>query len=121
MSMILHLVSAAEFHGQLAREPYRPAGFDQDGFIHCTQEPDVLLHIANAFFREAPGDFLVLVIDSTRVTAPVRFEPPVPPPPDPNAPLARHLFPHIYGPLNRDAIVAVRRAQRAADGTFLAV
>ena len=27
-------------------------------------------------------------------------------------------FPHIYGPLNRDAIVQVRRLVRAADGTF---
>jgi uncharacterized protein (DUF952 family) len=27
-------------------------------------------------------------------------------------------FPHIYGPLNRDAIMGVRRVLRAADGTF---
>ena len=29
------------------------------------------------------------------------------------------LFPHIYGPLNLDAIVSIRRAVRASDGTFI--
>ena len=32
-----------------------------------------------------------------------------------NAPVR---FPHIYGPLNRDAIMGVRRVLRATDGTF---
>jgi uncharacterized protein (DUF952 family) len=31
------------------------------------------------------------------------------------------LFPHIYGPLNAEAVVAVRLAQRAADGTFISL
>ena len=39
------------------------------------------------------------------------FEPPNPPPP-PGSPLADHLFPHLYGSLNRDAIVEVRAARR---------
>lgn len=29
------------------------------------------------------------------------------------------LFPHIYGPLNRDAIVDIRRVVRASDGAFM--
>jgi hypothetical protein len=28
------------------------------------------------------------------------------------------LFPHLYGPLNLDAIIDIRRAVRASDGTF---
>jgi len=100
--------------------PYLPDGFDRDGFIHCTREPEILLQIANAVFRDVPGELLVLVIDPANVTAEVRFEPPVPPP-TPDSPLSQHLFPHIYGPLNRDAIVAIRTAQRAADGMFVSV
>lgn len=114
--MIHHLVAAGDYQ---AGEPYLPRQFAQDGFIHCTSEPEVLLYVANAFYREAPGEFLVLVIDPARVTAEVRFEPPVPAPE--GGPLAGVMFPHIYGPLNPEAVVAVRPAQRGPDGRFLAV
>jgi hypothetical protein len=33
----------------------------------------------------------------------------------------RPLFPHIYGPINRDAIVAVRQVERDATGAFVAI
>lgn len=111
--MIHHLVAAGDYR---PGESYLPRQFAQDGFIHCTTEPDVLLHIANTFYQDVPGDFLVLVIDPARVTAEVRFEPPIPPPD--GGPLAGLLFPHIYGPLNPEAVIAVRPAQRGPDGTF---
>jgi uncharacterized protein (DUF952 family) len=81
------------------------------------------LDVANRFYRDVPGDFLVLVIDPARLTAPLRDEPA-----SPGDAVGRwrdltsgHLFPHIYGPLNRDAIVEVRPAGRSPDGTFLSV
>lgn len=40
---------------------------------------------------------------------------PAPLPPSPSAAL---LFPHVYGPINRDAIVGMRRFVRLEDGTF---
>lgn len=119
-ALIHHLVSADYYEAQPAAHPYRPEALEQDGFIHCTIEPETLLTIANAFYKNTPGPFVVLVIDPARVTAEVKYEPPLPPPP-PDHPLARTLFPHIYGPLNRDAIVAVRAARRAEDGAFLSV
>jgi uncharacterized protein (DUF952 family) len=125
---ILHLVPADSFRRLPEDAPYLPEDFARDGFIHpgllgragCTREPEVLLAIANTLFKETPGEMLVLVIDADRVHAPVKLEPPIPAP-DPSHPLAGHLFPHIYGPLDREAIVAVRPAQRGPDGTFLAV
>lgn len=117
---ILHLTPAAGYEGLAEGEPLRPTSLAVEGFIHCTATAEALLRVANAFYREAPGEFLVLEIDPARLTAPVRFEPPAPPPPA-GHPLAGHLFPHIYGPLNVDAVVAVRAARRAADGTFLEV
>ena len=118
--MILHLVPADYFRAQPKGQPYVPEGFAREGFIHCTREADVLLDIANALYRDAPGDFLTLVIDAERVTAPVKFEPPTPLP-SPDHPLAQHLFPHIYGPLNREAVVAIRPARRGEEGRFIEV
>lgn len=117
MAYILHLTPAAEFQALAPGEPLRPASLAAEGFIHCTTEAAVLLDIANRFYAGQPGDFLVLVIDPERVTAPVKFEAPVPAP-APGDPLAGHRFPHLYGPLNRDAIVAVRPARRQPDGRF---
>jgi uncharacterized protein (DUF952 family) len=117
---ILHIVPAGYYHAQPADRPYLPEAYPADGFIHCTREPEVMLQIANRFYRTAAGDVLVLVIDADRVGAPVKWEPPVHPDGAPAQPGER-LFPHIYGPLNRDAIVAIRTARRAEDGSFLAV
>ena len=114
MQYIHHLVPAAEYR---AGETFQPRSIADEGFIHCTSEPEVLLHIANLFYRATPGEFLVLVINPARVTAEVRNEPPVPPPAD--GPLVGRLFPHIYGPLNPEAVVEVRTARRSADGAFL--
>lgn len=119
-SFIRHLVNAEAWRARPAAQPFRPAGFEHEGFIHCTAEPEILLQVANNVFKDTPGEFLVLVIDPAKVAAEIKFEAPVPPPPA-SHPLARHLFPHIYGPLNHDAIVDIHPAQRAEDGTFLSV
>lgn len=118
---ILHLVPAAYFHSLPAAEPYLPAEFAADGFIHCTREPEVLLEVANRFYRHAPGDMLVLVIDTEKVAAEVKWEPPTHPDGTPTQPGNERLFPHIYGPLNRGAIIEMHPAARAPDGAFLSV
>jgi uncharacterized protein (DUF952 family) len=115
---IHHLVRAAELDALPAAQPYVPVDFDRDGFIHCTDDPEVLRLVANALLANVPGEFLILVIDPRRVTSLLRYEPPVPTPPAGSG-LSGILFPHIYGPLNRDAIVAIREARRAPDGSFL--
>jgi len=51
---------------------------------------------------------LLLCVDEARLTAPVRYE-------DLNA---GDLFPHLYGPLNLDAVTNVIRYEPNADGLF---
>lgn len=48
---------------------------------------------------DGPDELVVLVIDSERVPAPVRFEAPEP---------GADEFPHIYGPLPVEAVTEVR-------------
>ena len=118
---ILHLVPAAYFQSLPASQSYLPESFAADGFIHCTREPEVMFDIANRFYKNLPGDVLVLVIDADQVTSKIKWELPADPDGAPTQPEAGRLFPHIYGPLNRDAIVAIRRANRSPDGTFLSI
>jgi hypothetical protein len=118
---ILHLVSAAYLHSRPDSEPYLSGTFAADGFIHCTGDPAALLEVANRFYRHVPGEMLVLVIAVDRLTAEVKWEAPVHPDGTSSPSEPGHLFPHIYGPVNREAIVEVRAARRSADGSFLSV
>jgi len=145
--MILHLISQQAWSQLAPGQPYAPESLQTEGFIHCTAGDALLIEVANAVYRSQPGEFLVLDIDETKVAAEVRWEAPAHPaaiaaesvgeaPVPPEAAAEYGLqdaaaagkpaqttttFPHIYGPLNRDAIVGVRRAVRAADGAFTGI
>lgn len=97
----------------------RPASLDTDGFVHATDTADTLLAVANAFYRKTPGPLVALVVDTTRLQVPVRWEDPSPAPPPGVAADVR--FPHIYGPLRREAVVGRRYVRPAPDGGFVAV
>ena len=72
----------------------------EEGFIHASTAAQVPL-VAAAYYRDAP-DLVLLVIDTERVGPELRYEQ-VPGQPDP--------YPHIYGPLNLDAVVETRPYQ----------
>lgn len=116
--MILHLAPAADWDAVPAGGTYAPASLAEIGFVHCTADDDTLLGVANAFYRALPGELVVLTLDETRLAATTLWEAPAHPDPD-AAPVAAAevLFPHVYGPLERDAVVLERRLVRLADGS----
>jgi uncharacterized protein (DUF952 family) len=118
--MILHLLPRAEWEAAPADQPYRSPSLEHEGFIHATQGDALLLMVANGLYKDHAGDFVALEIDEARLTSAVRWEAPAGTlPPEASAEETTPLFPHIYGPINREAIVGVRLMQRAADGTFV--
>lgn len=128
--MILHLVSKADWDALKADEPYVAASLASEGFIHCTAGEALMLDVANRFYKDQPGDFLLLEIDEAKLTAEVKWEAPADPkpavatPPEAKAEFGEQapsatLFPHVYGPINRDAVVRVRAAVRDASGAFI--
>ncbi len=108
--IIYHLTPADYYNSLPADQPYRPREFDRDGFIHCTTGEERMLLVADTVYRRVPGEFLLLTIDERKVTSPVKYE---------NS--GGILFPHIYGALNRDAILRVAAVGRREDGTFLPI
>ena len=112
--MILHLIPASTWEALGDADLYGPDSLEAEGFIHCSGDDDVMLDVANWGYRDV-GDVLVLSIDEHDVDAEVRWEPPSPLPDDWDGVL---MFPHIYGPLNLDAVVGIRRLVRDAAGLF---
>lgn len=80
---------------------------EEEGFIHCSYRHQVA-PVANAFCA-GRGDLLLLVIDPAGVAAEIREE----------AVDGVELFPHIYGPLNLDAVTEVRPFGAGRDGRFV--
>lgn len=75
----------------------------QEGFIHCSFA-DQVQQVADRFYAGRP-DVLLLTLDPTRLTSPVRVE------------HAGHdEFPHVYGPLDRAAVADVRLLPLEPDG-----
>ena len=85
------------------------AKLDDVGFIHATT-PDQTAAMLNRHFSDR-GDILLLLIDIDKVEPEVRFE----------APLSGRagLFPHIYGPLNLDAVYGTATPEKDASGSFI--
>jgi uncharacterized protein (DUF952 family) len=95
---------------------YRPASFETEGFVHCSTVGQVL-RVANFLYRGQP-DLVVLRIDPARLRSAVRYEPPVHSPGDAPPAGNSERFPHVYGPIDVDAVSEVIDLPPNADGTF---
>lgn len=79
------------------------------GFLHCTS-PDQTIATANRHFTDRE-DVILLLINLEKVASEVRFE---------AAKSGRPgLFPHIYGPLNIDAVYATLQLEKNESGQFI--
>jgi uncharacterized protein (DUF952 family) len=110
--LIYHIATRADWERALADGEYTRSSVDktlaEEGFIHASQASQVA-RTANKFYRDVAGDLVLLVIDCGLLHAEVRYE---------DVPGAALPFPHVYGPLNVDAVIAARPFAPGPDGTF---
>lgn len=109
MTTILHISSRADWQSAQLAGNYEADSLSSQGFIHCSR-PDQVLGVANSNDRfHGQDDLVLLCIDSDLVTAEIRHE---------NLEGGDNLFPHIYGPLNLDAVTDILDFTRGDDGKF---
>jgi uncharacterized protein (DUF952 family) len=104
---IYHITRAEDWAAAQAAGSYRAGSLDHEGFIHFSTAAQVL-RVANFFYRGQVG-LVLLAVDEARLGAPLRYEESEP---------GLAPFPHLYGPLNLDAVVAVYAFPPEADGSF---
>ena len=78
-------------------ELYRAASLDSEGFIHCSFAHQLDAVIAR--YYGGASEVVVLEIETEGLMSRVLNEPST----------GNEIYPHIYGPINRDAIVAAER------------
>jgi uncharacterized protein (DUF952 family) len=113
--MIYHITSSQAWQEAQQRGEYRADSLESEGFIHCSTESQIL-PVAEKYYR-GQSDLLLLKIDPARLASELRWEPPSGGAPPPGVPEG-DLFPHIYGPINLDAVVKVYDLESNPDGSY---
>ena len=93
---IFHLLQRSEWKRVQQSKIYRPTSLETEGFIHCSPANRVN-EVAEAYFT-GETDLVLLEIDPDRLASRLVYE---------AASDRAGSFPHIYGPLNLDAVVGV--------------
>lgn len=112
MAMIYHLAFKKDWDQAQTRGEYRQSTkgrtLEEQGFIHGCAKPAQVDQVANAFYR-GDSNLLVLIIDEAKVRSEVRHDP---------VPGFDTPLPHIYGPLNPDAVIDAVPLEAGTDGQF---
>lgn len=105
MRQIYHLVLRRDWEKQ-RQGAYKAESLKTEGFIHCSNREQVV-GAANKFY-EKERDLLLLTIDAELLTSLLCDE----------ESGSGERFPHIYGPIDRVAIVKVEEMHRDGRGSW---
>jgi uncharacterized protein (DUF952 family) len=99
------LDSSENFEEALRTGTFVRKDLDEDGFIHASPA-DQLTRVANKFYRQVKH-LRCAVVEKAKVRSEVKYEP-----------ATGGLYPHIYGPLNMDAVVRMIELTPDAEGRY---
>jgi uncharacterized protein (DUF952 family) len=105
--MIFHITTRDAWDEAAHAGEYRADTLATEGFIHCSERHQVA-EVANVRFR-GREDLVLLWIDPAQVRAEIKYE---------EALDGSDRFPHIYGPINIDAVARVTDFAEEKTGTF---
>lgn len=98
--ILYHIVPKLEWEKNADQSHYAPDSLQTEGFIHASTACQ-LSGTLRRFFSGKASEVMILHLDAEKVQAEIKYED-----------LYEHgaLFPHIYGPLNRDAVFETSEA-----------
>lgn len=115
---LLHLLPLRSLRAEPTADLRSPT-LHTDGFVHCSPDVETTLAVANTLYRNVDEPMVAVELDSARLSSEIRWEAADPAPPAGVSPNV--LFPHVYGPLDRAAVIGVRYARRDVSGTYRAL
>src|SRR5699024_11444000 len=103
MATIYHLADPGDWAAAAAQGSYRVSTrgrtLDEVGFVHAAGAQQ-WQQVRRRFYGDVEGDLLLVEFDADRVPSPVIWEV--------GDPESAERFPHVYGPLPLEAVIAVR-------------
>lgn len=113
--MIFHITPRADWETAKTKGQYIADSLRLEGFIHCSTLAQVL-PVAEKFYKGQNG-LVLLMIEPTLLSSTLKWEAPSGGTPPPGVPEG-DPFPHIYGPINLDAVVNVLEFVFDSTGVF---
>jgi uncharacterized protein (TIGR00730 family) len=107
--VVFHLTSHRAWSAAVEQGAYRGDTLASEGFIHCSRHRQVA-EVANRLFR-GRDDLVLLAVDAGRLASRVVYE---------NLEGGEMPYPHVYGPIDLDAVVRVASYAPDRDGRFAA-
>ncbi|EMJ94314.1 DUF952 domain-containing protein [Leptospira alstonii] len=112
--LIYNLAAKKDYEEALKQGFYITDSLSSEGFIHSSKKNQVEDTANRIFFGRK--DLVLLIVNVSRLKSPLKYEA--------SASVrfskedGRNIFPHIYGPLNVDAIEEVLEILPGKDGRF---
>ncbi|OQP60844.1 DUF952 domain-containing protein [Niastella populi] len=95
MPVIYHITSCNEWEAAFAKGSYAAPSLETEGFIHCCTRSQVQ-GVLQRYFKGAT-DLVLLEIATEKIQSRLVYE---------WSPAGADEFPHIYGPINTDAVIS---------------
>jgi uncharacterized protein (DUF952 family) len=92
---IFHIVLKSDWDQQIDLPEYTAASLDIEGFIHASNLEQIAGTL-NRFFASDMGNVVILKIDTTLLLPKMIYEP-----------AGDELFPHVFGGINKEAVVEI--------------
>jgi uncharacterized protein (DUF952 family) len=96
MAVIYHISTQPEWDAALQAGSYTTPSLQDEGFIHCCEKQQIN-GVLGRYFKGKTG-LVFLSIDTEKLQSRLVYE---------WSPAGQDTFPHIYGPINTDAVIKV--------------
>jgi len=97
MPVIYHVTTAAEWEAAKEKGAYTSPSLQAEGFIHCSADDAQVAGVLERYFI-SKTNLVKLAIDTDKLSSRFIYE---------WSPSTADTFPHVYGPINTDAVIDI--------------
>ncbi|MGZ5371337.1 DUF952 domain-containing protein [Aeromicrobium sp.] len=110
--LIFHIATDSDWRAARASGAYTTSTLGvtlgQEGFLHCSRDSQVA-RVLSKHYSDVTEPLTLLTVDTNLLTSPWQLD---------DVPGAALSFPHIYGPLNPEAVVSAARLSKDIAGEW---